>query len=1266
MNHLKSTGFKRGAVIAVLTTSLAGLVMLAVFVGCDEAAEDPLPDEPSALVEPDQNLSTPGMPEVDSRPKSDAMPPALRAAFIKSRQEEAGPEFAISTSGKIPVAINGRHHLRAELESDSVRILPMKKNAEWAVEMRLASVERGEQSGVVQRATRTVERNRVDYQRGDITEWYLNGPVGFEQGFTIEKRPLDNGGDELRLNIEVNTELTIENRGDDELVLKDEDGATLLWAHSLIVLDRKGEALPARFELADDGFAVVVDDSNAVYPIEIDPVWTEQKMLTASDAEPDDRFGYSVSINGNTAIVGARREDTGAFDAGAAYVFERDQGGTNNWGESKKLMASDAQASDWFGDSVSISGNTAIVGADGEDTGALYAGAVYIFERDHGGFDNWGEVTKIMASDTEAYDYFGGSVSISGDTIIVGAQHEDTGGSSAGAAYVFDRDQGGADNWGQVQKLIASDAQASDYFGRSVSISGDTAIVGAYGEDTGGSLAGAAYVFDRDQGGADNWGQVQKLIASDAQAGYALGDSVSIGGDTTVVGASGEDTGGDNSGAAYVFDRDQGGADNWGQVKKITASDAHADDYFGIFVSIGGDTAIVGASGEDTGGDNSGAAYVFERDQGGTDNWGEVKKLMASNAQTYDGFGRSVSISGDTTIVGARYESTGGSSAGAAYVFEFVFLPDGEECTADTDCLNSHCVDGVCCNIACGGNDTDDCQACSIAAGATTDGVCENLTGTTCDDGSFCNGTETCTTGVCGGSSTGDPCDGPDGDSNCAETCDEIADNCLANDTDGSACDDGSFCNGTEICTTGVCGSSTGNPCNGPDGDGDCTESCNETSDNCTANDTNGSICDDGSFCNGTETCTTGVCGSSTGYPCTGPDGDGDCAESCDETSDNCTANDTNGSSCDDGSFCNGTETCTTGVCGSSSGDPCDGPDGDWDCSETCNETADNCTANDTDGTTCNDGLFCNGTEICTTGVCGSSTGNPCDGPDGDGDCAETCDETADNCLANDTNGSACDDGSFCNGTETCTTGVCGSSTGYPCTGPDGDGDCAESCDETADDCTGPDTTGSSCDDGLFCTVTDACDSAGSCVGTGNPCPGPDGDINCVESCDEAFDNCIGNDANGTPCNDGLFCTATDTCNGAGSCVGMGDPCPGPDGDGDCVESCKEIVDDCTENDPNGSSCDDGNATTIDDQCTSGVCDGTASDTDTDTDTDTDSDTDTDADTDTDTDTDSDTDTDTSADAGTGNKDDGGCGCRAAGTGGSGSGLLELLFGVSF
>lgn len=296
----------------------------------------------------------------------------------------------------------------------------------------------------------------------------------------------------------------------------------------------------------------------------------------------------------------------------------------------KKATAADAEPFDSFGTSVALNGDTAVVGALGEETGGLLAGAAYVLLRSQGGTENWGEVKKLTASDAEENDFFGISVAVSGDNAIVGAQGEDTGGSDAGAAYVFHRHQGGTGNWGELKKLTASDPATLDNFGAAVAISGDTAIAGALGEDTGADEASAAYIYRRDQGGAGNWGYLKKVTASDAAEDNGFGAGVAISGDAVVVGATLGDSSVPNTGAAYVLQRDLGGANNWGQAKKITASDAQADDGFGASVAFAEDTAVLGAAGEDAGGAEAGAAYIF----GDTDTDADGIKDLSDNCPT--------------------------------------------------------------------------------------------------------------------------------------------------------------------------------------------------------------------------------------------------------------------------------------------------------------------------------------------------------------------------------------------------------------------------------------------------------------------------------------------------------------------------------------------------------------------------------------------------------------------------------------------------------
>jgi len=278
--------------------------------------------------------------------------------------------------------------------------------------------------------------------------------------------------------------------------------------------------------------------------------WVQQQKLTASDASPNDDFGYYVSLNDDTAVIGARLDDWGGgVDRGSAYVF-RYSG--DDWIEEQRLSALDGRAGDWFGDSVSVSGDTAVVGAYGDDceSEGFDCGSAYVF---HYNGAEWVQEQKLRASDGSPNDWFGDSVSISGNAVVVGARLDEcaAGGNNCGSAYVF-RFNGNA--WVEEQKFTASDAAPDDHFGRSVSISGNAAVVGVRSDDCAdGADCGSAYVFRFD--GA-TWVEERKLTAADAAPDDLFGHSVSVSAEIAVVTAVLDDCdgGGSNCGSAHVFD----------------------------------------------------------------------------------------------------------------------------------------------------------------------------------------------------------------------------------------------------------------------------------------------------------------------------------------------------------------------------------------------------------------------------------------------------------------------------------------------------------------------------------------------------------------------------------------------------------------------------------------------------------------------------------------------------------------------------------------
>ena len=388
------------------------------------------------------------------------------------------------------------------------------------------------------------------------------------------------------------------------------------------------------------------------------PTITEEKILSAVDG---DDFGDAVAISGDTVVVGADYSPSGGASRGQAYVFSRNQGGPNNWGLVKTLSASDKADYDYFGRKVAVSGDIIIVGAPQANSGGTDRGQAYVFSRNQGGANNWGQVKILSASDKADTNMFGWSVAVSGDTVVIGAIHANSGGLVRGQAYVFSQNQSGTNNWGQVKILSASDKADRDYFGNSVAISGDIVVVGAHYTASGGTGRGQAYIFSRNQGGTNNWGEVKILSASDKADNDHFGYSVAVSDEIVIVGAYEAASGGTYRGQVYVFSRNQGGTNTWGQVKILSASDKADNDWFGYSVAVSGDTGVIGAFYAASGGTNRGKAYVFSRNQGGTNNWGEVKILSASDMADHSFFGSSVAVSGATGIIGSSREQ--------AYVF---------------------------------------------------------------------------------------------------------------------------------------------------------------------------------------------------------------------------------------------------------------------------------------------------------------------------------------------------------------------------------------------------------------------------------------------------------------------------------------------------------------------------------------------------------------------------------------------------------------------
>jgi hypothetical protein len=306
--------------------------------------------------------------------------------------------------------------------------------------------------------------------------------------------------------------------------------------------------------------------------------WTQQARLVAGDAAPDDNFGVTVAVAGDTALAGA---DAKNHAQGAAYVFVRQDGA---WTQQAKLGASDGSYGDYFGSALALSGDTAVVGAFNKNAAR---GAAYVFIRQDGA---WTQQAKLVADDGADESAFGAAVALDGDTVVVGAFGPNGG---AGGAYVFTRT---ATTWTLSAKVAADDGQSGDAFGGAVAVRGDTIAVGAFAQ----AGIGAAYMFARDGLGA--WTLAKKLTAAGGASRDYFGTSICLDGDTVAVGADYRDGA---RGGAYVFKRVEGA---WAQAALLSADDAVVDDHLGYGLALDAGTVIAGAYGRDN---VRGAAYVF-------------------------------------------------------------------------------------------------------------------------------------------------------------------------------------------------------------------------------------------------------------------------------------------------------------------------------------------------------------------------------------------------------------------------------------------------------------------------------------------------------------------------------------------------------------------------------------------------------------------------------------------------------------------------------
>jgi virulence-associated protein VapD len=588
--------------------------------------------------------------EQPARREPAGMPDDLMSAFLAATSQpfEASAEGYQARSGGM------------DFNLDASGLQASGEGFTWS--LALSGFGRGEQIAPVSEPRIAQAGGYLEYQRGALTEWYRNTALGIEQGFTLYQAPGGAGPLILELDLLTGSEdlaVTADVSGGG-LSFDLPTGQALRYDHWR-AWDADGASLDAHLGYTGEQVIIELNDQSATYPITIDPLIYLEQKVTASDGATRTHFGYSVALSGDTALVGAVDADYSPTYQGSVYVFICD--GTT-WTQQAQLATADGANMDYFGYSVALSGDTALVGA----LGSHYdPGSAYVFTRSE---SVWTQQAQLTTTDPAEVDYFGGSAALSGDTALVGAFMDDVGANiDQGSVYVFSRS---GTTWTQETKLIATNGAAEDLFGMSVALSGNTALVGATQADVGtNSNQGSVYVFTRS---GTSWTQQAQLTVADGSPYDWFGGPVALSGDTVLVGASGDDVGANgDQGSAYVF---TGSGAAWNLQAKLTAADGEVEDYFGSSVSLSGDTALIGAFLDDVGiNHDQGSAYVFTRSRS---TWTQQKKLTAGDGASNDRFGPPVALTGDTALVGARwkpyYDYGGIDEQGAAYFYELTFL----------------------------------------------------------------------------------------------------------------------------------------------------------------------------------------------------------------------------------------------------------------------------------------------------------------------------------------------------------------------------------------------------------------------------------------------------------------------------------------------------------------------------------------------------------------------------------------------------------------
>lgn len=393
----------------------------------------------------------------------------------------------------------------------------------------------------------------------------------------------------------------------------------------------------------------------------------ETVKLVSDDVAIGDQFGFCVSIDGGVLAVGAVRDDDAGESSGSAYLFDASLTSTSFGSQLAKLLPVDGAPGDQFGHSVAAGGGVVLVGAIFDDDRGVSSGSAYLFDADPGSPTFGTQLAKLLADDGAPGDLFGIRAAISDGVAVISTWYDDDLGSESGAAYLFGAVPGSPDFGQQLAKLLPDDGAAGDHFGRTVSIGGGVAIVGAHRDNDLGWDSGSAYVFDVDPASPSFGQQLIKLLPDDGATGEHFGCcGLDIGGGVAIIGAAGDNDNGTDSGSAYLFDVDPKSPGFGHQIAKLLSSDGAVGDNFGGAAAVSDGLGVVSANRDDDNGENSGSAYVFDTDPGSLSLGFEKHKLLPTDGGAGDWFG-SVEISNGLIAIGAIGNE---AFSGGVYLFD--------------------------------------------------------------------------------------------------------------------------------------------------------------------------------------------------------------------------------------------------------------------------------------------------------------------------------------------------------------------------------------------------------------------------------------------------------------------------------------------------------------------------------------------------------------------------------------------------------------------